>query len=111
MPRSRSLCQNFWHDRKGLITRSVHLEYESIYSTVLTSEETNGDADLVLFVDVTMETGSACRTGGTISRPLYAGNANLHELLVTNLTRIDLHEPLFLLFFFFKNSTSCKCQK
>ena len=26
---SRSLGQNFWHERKGLITKNVHLTYES----------------------------------------------------------------------------------
>ena len=27
--RSRSLGENFWHYRKGLITRIVHVKYES----------------------------------------------------------------------------------
>ena len=27
--RSRSLGQNFWHQWKGLVTRNVHMKYES----------------------------------------------------------------------------------
>ena len=32
---SRSLGQNCWHDQKGLITRNVHVKYQSSISTVL----------------------------------------------------------------------------
>ena len=27
--RSRSLGQNFWYPRKGLVTRNVHMKYDS----------------------------------------------------------------------------------
>ena len=31
--RSRSLCQKFWYQLKGLVTRNVHMKYESSSSS------------------------------------------------------------------------------